>query len=144
MQTVVVDASLALRWALPDEHSVQAAAALDRWEQGEVVFYAPAHFWAEVANGLYQACRKTRITQEEARQAFEWLSKVGFVTVDGTGTCQAALDLALRKQGQAVYDFIYVVTAQVFGLELWTADRRLHNTLGSDVSGIQYFGQESA
>lgn len=52
--SVVVDASLALKWVLFEKHTPEAHALLAGWEAGEAVRIVPALFAFEAANVLYR------------------------------------------------------------------------------------------
>jgi predicted nucleic acid-binding protein len=51
-RSLVVDASVALKWVVTEPGSVEAAALLDEIAAGVVVLVAPEHLIGEVANGL--------------------------------------------------------------------------------------------
>jgi len=55
----VLDASMALAWALPDETSLQADRFLSR-VSAEDVLWVPSLWWYEVANALILAERRKR------------------------------------------------------------------------------------
>ncbi|MCW5776188.1 MAG: type II toxin-antitoxin system VapC family toxin [Phycisphaeraceae bacterium] len=71
---VVLDASIALAWVLPDEQSVLADAALRHTiEAGAIV---PPLWSLEVANALLVAERRGRLSGEQAAAAVQLLAAV--------------------------------------------------------------------
>lgn len=60
MATLVVDASVALSWCFEDEADSFADALLEQLRQGDEIL-VPAHWAAEVLNGLSVAERRKRI-----------------------------------------------------------------------------------
>ena len=60
----VLDASLALAWALPDETSRQADRFLARVSR-ESTLWVPALWWYEIANALTVARRRHRVAEED-------------------------------------------------------------------------------
>ncbi len=55
--TVVVDASVALKWVLQERDTEQALILWDRWQAAEEFVAAPPIFRSEVTNAVYQSVR---------------------------------------------------------------------------------------
>lgn len=64
MAIFVVDASAALAWCFEDEASSWTDGLLERLRQGDQVI-VPAHWPAEVLNGLLVAARRKRIAANQ-------------------------------------------------------------------------------
>ena len=74
MPAIVVDASVALAWALPDESSSYAEAALTVVEQEGL---RVPELWArELANGLAVAYKRKRITLDDSEFFLAGLSRL--------------------------------------------------------------------
>lgn len=125
MTAWVLDASLALAWALPDERSPAADRAAARVGP-EDVLWVPALWWYEVANALALARRRSRLTEADGLRALETYGRLALETdapLDG--------DLAWRLQSLAVahglsaYDAAYLELAQRRAAGLLTVDARL-------------------
>jgi predicted nucleic acid-binding protein len=120
---IIVDASVALAWAMPDEQSVEALHLLEAMQGDRVV--VPAHFRTEVANGL-KVSEPRRITQSEIAQFVEQLDSLT-LEIDYVGSDEVfvrVLPLA-REHGLTVYDALYLELAQRRGLKLASFDRDL-------------------
>ena len=65
MAIFVVDASAALAWCFEDEASSSADGLLERLRQGDQIV-VPAHWPAEISNGLLVASRRKRIKAGQA------------------------------------------------------------------------------
>lgn len=85
----------------------------------------PPTFWYEVADALWVAVRRQRITAEASREALGILRD--FLFEEGEPEPAACLDLALRQE-VSVYDAAYLQMAMSSGSPLWTADRLLSET----------------
>jgi len=118
----VLDGSLALAWALPDEHSGSA----ERFLQGlakEDELRVPSLWWYEVSNALRAAQRRRRLNEAEVARILELYRALRLLTDTDLGpelgwrlvslarehdlsACDAAyLELALRKDaGLATLD----------------------------------------
>lgn len=127
---MVVDASVAFKWLIPDaaEEDVPAAKALlvDHME-GRVEIAAPALLYYEVANILLFGRSRPRV--EEAAEALSDLFFIPLVVAAPTpDVAEAALRLATQL-GLSYYDASYVALAEALDCVLITADQRLaHRT----------------
>ncbi|HVG07663.1 MAG TPA: type II toxin-antitoxin system VapC family toxin, partial [Thermoanaerobaculia bacterium] len=63
MTRIVVDASVAIKWFLPEQHSLQALRLLE----GGRELVAPDLIWAEIGNVLWKRWRQGELADENAR-----------------------------------------------------------------------------
>jgi len=119
---LVVDASIALAWGLPDESSAYADAVLAVVERDGI--RVPDLWPREIANGLAVAYRRRRITTADE---YAFLTALAHLHVDveqpssPTNVIRAATAAAMRY-GLAAYDASYVDLAAREGLTLATLD----------------------
>lgn len=122
--SLVVDASMALAWVLPDEKSDFADAVLDRVvTQGAV---APMLWKLEVANVLRMAVRRQRCTDEFETSALRRLDRLAVIMDRETDmhAWRATRQLATRHE-LTIYDACYLELAKRRELPLATLDRNL-------------------
>ena len=121
----VLDCSVALAWALPDETSKRAERFLvDLGE--ETVLWVPALWWYELANALTMAHRRRRLTESEAVQLVELYSSLPIQTDAHLNTDAVRRFQALAKEHSlSAYDAAYLELAQRKGIALATLDKRL-------------------
>lgn len=138
--TVVVDASLAVKWVVREEHTGEALSLLDLWyRRGEQVF-APPIFRAEVTNVLHQKVRRGPLSRASAVSALELvLSLVAISEPDGLYA--RALNLASGLGLAAAYDALYLALAEYEGCELWTADQRLAQQATPRLPLVRWVGE---
>jgi predicted nucleic acid-binding protein len=115
--SIVVDASVALKWVL-DEPESEAAAALQADE-----LLAPDLWLAEAANALWRYSRTGQITIEEANERLTELKNAPVASVPIGPHLSAALGLAVEI-GHPVYDCLYLALAIACDTHVVTADRR--------------------
>jgi predicted nucleic acid-binding protein len=120
----VVDASLALKWYLPEVHHEAALRLL----APDVRLHAPDLLHAEVGNILWKKVRRREITDAQARLIRGGFAAVPLATHPMASLLEGALDIALATE-QSVYDGMYVALAVALGAPLVTADRRLVEAL---------------
>jgi len=118
--TIVVDASVAVKWVIPEELSDQAESLRGRADR----LLAPDLLLPEAANALWKKLLRREITTSEAAQAIDLLMQSGLDLRPSGPLLGRALTLAQRLR-HPVYDCIYVALAQAEGATLVSADQRL-------------------
>ena len=121
----VLDASIALAWALPDETSLQADQFLSRVSAKDVLWVPPL-WWYEVANALILAERRKRLTEADGIQLRELYGMLPIKTdmIIGPDTIERLRTLA-REYSLSAYDATYLELALRKGLRLATLDQNL-------------------
>ena len=74
---VVVDASLAFKWLVKEEHSDEALAIAQYWNSQDVTPTAPHLMPVEVANALYKRVARGELTVEAAKRRINSLISSG-------------------------------------------------------------------
>lgn len=135
--SVVLDASVALAWLLPDEHGSAAQPVLDRVTASRA--WVPSHWRLEVANSLSMAVRRQRIDAGFRDASLADLALLNIhVDPDTSGFAWSAT-LKLADQHQlTIYDAAYLELALRLSLPLATLDRELRaaaHTMGVPLLG---------
>ncbi len=125
MSSIVVDASIALRWVLRDEKEARADALLEQWITSHTEMLAPPLFLAEATNALYLSVKRDRLTLDEAQLALNTIMQLGVQITEPTDLYPHSLRLAATYRLSNAYDALYLALADIEGCELWTADQRL-------------------
>ena len=121
----VLDSSIALALALPDETSEQADYFFSR-VGGESTFWVPALWWYEMANALIGAERRKRLAEKDRMRLIELyrMLPIQTDTVLDSDAMYRFQTLAMEYELSA-YDAAYLELAQRRGLGLATLDQRL-------------------
>ena len=117
--SVVIDASVALKWVL-DEPGKEAADALLEEE-----LIAPSLWLLEGANALWRRTQRGEISGEEAKERLSELYNAPVTTTTIEDDLLAAADLA-NVLGHPVYDCLYLAMAIRENTYVVTADSRFH------------------
>ena len=117
--TLVVDASVALKWVLPEEDSELAEALLDCG----ATLRAPAFVFVELANALWFQMRAGKLDAAEAAGCMRDLREAPLQLWDGEEPLPSTLEWAHRLD-HAVYDCAYLALAPHLDGTYVTADRR--------------------
>ncbi len=106
MSVFVVDASLVIKWFVPEVHSEDAR----RWLGAPHDYVAPDLLFSEAGNAVWKKVRRRELREDEARQLVVDLAQVAVEVVATRGLLQDALALALTA-GITVYDAMYLTLA---------------------------------
>ncbi|MDB5367192.1 MAG: hypothetical protein JWM77_3119 [Rhodospirillales bacterium] len=117
--TTIVDASVVVKWFLPESDSEAATALLERDDLA-----VPRLCPIEVANALWRRRRSDQLTRSEYAGLIEELTRLPVALLDDGVLLAGAAALAADLD-QPIYDCIYVEAAIRNDGELITADRRL-------------------
>lgn len=120
MSDVIVDASVAVKWFVPEDGSEEAEQLLD----GKTRLYAPTIILGEVANALWKAVRRRDMSIEDSDETIGELPGYFSLLFDTEQLLKEALAMACAFD-HPVYDCLYVETARRFDMPLLTADARL-------------------
>ena len=118
----IIDASVAVKLVLPEQHSDTATALMSTLRRGGVRRLAPPIFPFEVANALHKTAYAGSITPVAAAQLFRELSAFDIELLAPDGLHERALLLASELGQGAVYDSHYLALAIERDCEFWTAD----------------------
>jgi predicted nucleic acid-binding protein len=130
---LVLDASVALKWAVPSANeplTAESLRLLKRYIDADVNLIVPDVFWAEIGNVLWKGVRQKRWTRALADGAVTAITGLDFFTVSSLELLPEALKIAFPRD-RTVYDCLYVALAIKFNTELITADERLANALAA-------------
>lgn len=124
--TVVVDASVVLKWLLPEPFSAQAKRLLS----GAMTLHVPDLLFPEVANILCRRVRTGEIAADRARALLEWLLELPLQVHATPPLLIAALVIACQYE-RTVYDSLYLALAVRERTVMVTADEKLYNALAA-------------
>ncbi len=130
MTRYVVDASVVVKWFVPEVHA-EAAQSLLR--EG-LSLYSPDLVRAEIGNVLWKKWRRDEVSSDTVEAVLRDLEGFNLEIKPSTLLLGVAWDVA-RRFDRTFYDGLYVALAMRTDCPLVTADRKLYNALGeSDLS----------
>ena len=120
---LVVDASVAIKWFLPEVHWEYAARL-----QGHSDLYAPDFMLLECSNILIKKVRREEVDREDADVIQQSLSHAPLGLYSWQDLLEAATVVA-HETYRSVYDCIYLVLAQQLDGRMVTADKKFYLAL---------------
>jgi len=133
MTTLVLDASVAIKWALPspqEDLTTESVHLLSRYLASEIDFIVPDVFWAEIENILWKGVKRKRWPRTDAEQIAAEFKAREFQTIPSQILMIEALKLACTYE-RSIYDCLYVALAVESHSQLITADERLVNSMAT-------------
>jgi predicted nucleic acid-binding protein len=129
--TLVIDASVAAKWVLPEMLSERAEALRFTGEP----LIAPDLVFAEIGNALCKRAIKGEITTAIAIEALETATGLFSALVPMAGLATRAAEIAITMK-HPIYDCLYLALAERERAPLVTADKKLL-ALGKRVKNIE-------
>ncbi len=139
--SVCVDASIAVAWLSWEEYTPIANALRQEWREKGVQMVGPPLFHAEVTSTLRQQVYFKRILPDEGEEAFSIYLDIPIRIIDEPEVYQKAWELAKEFNLPVCYDMQYLAVAELQDCELWTADKRLADSLKGKTSRIRWVGE---
>jgi predicted nucleic acid-binding protein len=134
---MIVDASVILSAFFPDESQAHAQAVVRDHVAGRMELRAPDLLPYELANAVWQAERRGRISMDQANEIIHAMAglKIEILSLDWA----EMLPLA-RRFGRGAYDAAYLVLAENLGEPLITGDERLYNAVHAQWDWVRWLG----
>ena len=126
MSVFVVDASVVIKWFVPEVHSDRARRLLVATHQ----YLSPDLLFPEVGNAIWKKVRRGELSAAEGQRLAVDIAGIAVETVPTRGLMVDAQALAITT-GLTVYDAMYLTLAIRLQTELITADGRLGRTVTS-------------
>lgn len=123
---LVIDASVAVKWLLPEEGSDQATTLIEAGHD----LYAPDLLVSETGNVLWKESRRGDLSDAAVQRLLAEFLDIRLRWVDSRSLAADALEIA-RRHDRSFYDSLYLALAHVIDGTLVTADARFTHALAA-------------
>lgn len=130
MTRYVVDASVGIKWFLPEIHSEAAI----RLSSLKASLHVPAFFYLELGNVLSKRIRRNELTPEEGETILKELQRVPLQNHSNERLMKPAFVLAIQTR-RSFYDCLYLALAEAVDGRVVTADRKFCSSLAASRYG---------
>jgi predicted nucleic acid-binding protein len=143
VRVFVVDASLVVKWLVPEVHSEAAR----RWLEVSHDYIAPDLVFPEAGNAIWKKIRRRELHQQEGQRLVADMSAIGVEAVSMRALLPDAHALAVAT-GVTVYDAMYLTLAVRLETQVITADDRFvrriaeHALLAPHIRSVEDFVSE--
>ncbi len=124
MSRFVVDASVVVKWLVPEVHTADAERYLDSAHE----LIGPDLMISEVANTLWKKVRLREVDSGSARSLLVALRRIPVALFPSAPLVDAAFEIAMETD-RAVYDCIYIALAVAREGVFVTADQKCQRAL---------------
>ena len=124
----VVDASVVVKWVLPEEDQAHAFLLQELYQDEEIDLVSPYLLIAEIGNVLWKRVRRGELPRHAAIRCFQQLLKDSPILLDSPAVTLSALHLAMAHD-QTVYDCLYLALALEQRCDLITADAKFFDAV---------------
>ena len=125
---LVIDASVLIKFYVPEILSDRAERLLGKVERQEIEMLAPDLIYPEVGNVLWKKQRMKELTRSEVEEITAAILSLPIRVEVSKSLLPLAVDVA-TVYGVTVYDASYLSLARVYETTLITADRKLAEAL---------------
>lgn len=127
MNRFVVDASVAVKWYLPEPHSADAEKLL----VGAYQLLAPDLIVSEVGNILWKRIMRSELSVPKAKSIMAAFAGLPLTLLPANSLAENAMTVACGLK-RTFYDSIYLALAMTADCRLVTADRKLFEAIVKD------------
>jgi len=127
MNALVVDASVVIKWFIPEP----GCAAARRLLAQDHEFHAPDFLFAETGNVLWKKVRRGELETTESIRMISDISNLPIQTASAHSLAAEGLRIAIATS-QTVYDALYAALAARLKCQFVTADQRLFRALAAN------------
>ncbi len=124
MSLFVVDASVGVKWLMPELHTDAALRLQNTGHQ----LHVPSFFEIEIGNVLWKKVQRGELTSAEGEAALKLIPSLPVILHENRPLLTTTFDLALKTK-RTVYDCTYLALAIQLGGKMVTADDRFVNSL---------------
>ena len=139
--SVVVDASLAVKWLVEEEDSDKAHAVLQSWVAQDITRIAPYLMPFEVANALHRRVVRGELNVRDSARMIARLLESRLELHQPPGLHIRAMQIASELRQGAAYDAHYLALAESIGCDLWTADERFYRSTSRSIRSVRWLGE---
>lgn len=142
MTSLVIDASVAVEWFLPEELSNEALHIRDGFIEGEYLLIAPDLMLSEFVNVLWKS--RELVDERSSLDIVRDLLALGIALVPSEQIIVRAYRIA-REHNRTVHDAMYLALAASRNCGMVTADARLYHAVDKRLPFVKLLGEtESA
>ena len=121
---VVIDASVLIKFYVPEVLSDKASHLLDAVREGDLLLLAPDLIFPEAGNILWKKHRLKELTRFEVNETTDAIVLLPIRIESSKALLPLAAGIAMTY-GITVYDAVYLALARIQEIRMITADRKL-------------------
>jgi len=137
---VVIDASLAAMWSVPEDYSDQALSLANQWAEENTRLIAPCLMLTEVTNAFYKRVVRREMDLATGIEALHIVLEFGIEIREEPGLHSRSMELSHQLKRPTTYDCHYLALAEMHNCELWTGDEKFYNAVKETMHQVKWIG----
>jgi predicted nucleic acid-binding protein len=130
MNPLVIDSSVAIKWFVFEQYSLEADRILQEYRVGSWLFHAPDLIYGEVGNVMWKKQAFQGFDPADAERIIsDFRTKIRISVSASADLLESGFRLAVAHR-RAVYDSLYLALSLQLGCPFVTADEKLVNAIG--------------
>ena len=125
---LVVDASVVIKFYIPEILSDKSAEVMSRVADGRLMLCAPDLLYPETGNILWKKQHRHELTPAEVDEIVDAITSLPIKIESSMPVMPLAVSIAMHS-GITVYDAMYVAVARIYETKMITADKKLMDAL---------------
>jgi predicted nucleic acid-binding protein len=125
---LVIDASVLIKFYVPEILSDKAEELLNRVAQGDVMLLAPDLIYPEVGNILWKKQQMKELTRPEVEEITDAIVSLPLNIEASKLLLPLAIDIGIAYK-ITIYDALYLSMARIYETKMITADRKLADAM---------------
>ena len=141
---IVIDANIAVALIVRLPYSEKAEQLFLAWHRNNSALFAPSLWHSEIVSALHKLAFAGQMSAEDAHDGIRKLDRLRVEIIPpDTDLLLASFEWAGKLNQMAAYDAQYMALAERLGAEMWTADRRLFNSVKAEIPWLHWVGSLS-
>jgi predicted nucleic acid-binding protein len=139
---VCVDASVLIRWLVPQQSDPQVYDLVDGWIEDGIELIGPALLFSEVISVLRHQAHRGTLDAADADRIVWLFLRLGIRRIDNFTLYRRAFELATHFGHTRAYDAHYLAAAEQEACDLWTADRPLYESVRRELRKVKHVSRQ--
>ena len=139
---VCVDASLVLKWLIPEGGSQEALSLHEEWFQKDVQLFAPALLDFEVATTLRQKILRGLLHSDDLYLIYDFYRRLNLLLIHPVDLASKTLAIAATIGQPTVYDVSYLLLAKEQGIDFVTADKKFYDAASPLFPFVKFYSDK--
>ncbi len=141
---VCVDASIVLRWMLPNPQEQLVEPVLTSWTNREMDLIAPPVLDIEISSVLIKLIDRKKISSKQGEAFFSLYQSMEISIISPKEIGALVWRMIPEYDGVSFIDLQYLATAELADCEFWTGKRKLFHHLKDRNQRVRFIGEPTA
>lgn len=136
---ICVDASLVIKWLLPEEGSDTALKLFELWLKKDLTLIAPSLIDYEIGTTIRQKVLRGHLNSNDLFPIFDFYRRSGLQLFHLTDLVEKSVSAAAHLDQPTIYDVAYLLTAKQQEADYVTADEKFYKKVSPVYSFVKYY-----